>query len=67
MFLFCCLGGGGCVGVFFFAVWAGVVCFFLLFGRATGVHSRTGLPDSSLSDPTTKKTKQQKKKTGSHF
>ena len=64
-FLFCCLGGG-----FFFAVWAGVrvyfvCCFggglvFLLFGRGTGVHSLTGLPGSSSSDPTTKKTKQQK-------
>ena len=46
--------------VFLFAVWAGGV-FFLLFGRVTGVHSLTGLPGSSLSDPTTKKTKQQKK------
>ena len=55
-FFFCCLGGG----LFFFVVWAGVV-FFLLFGRGTGVHSLTGLPGSSLSDPTTKKTKQQKK------
>ena len=56
----------GCV--IFFAVWAGGVYFSLLFGRGTGVHSLTGLPGSSLSDPTTKKTKQQKrKKTGSGF
>ena len=34
----------------------------LLFGQGTGVHSLTGLPGSSLRDPTTKKTKQQKKK-----
>ena len=61
VFFFCCLGGV----VFFFAVWAGGVIFFLLFGRGTGVHSLTGLPGSSLSDPTTKKTKQQKKNTGS--
>ena len=45
----------------FLAVWVGGVIFFLLFGRGTGVHSLTGLPGSSLSDPTTKKTKQQKK------
>ena len=50
-------GGGGEVGG------GGVrVFFFLLFGRGTGVHSLAGLPGSSLSDPTTKKTKQQKKK-----
>ena len=48
---FCCLGRGRVL--------------FLLFGRVTGVHSLTGLPGSSLSDPTTKKTKQQKKNTGS--
>ena len=60
VFFFCCLGGGRvffCLGrerVFLFAVWAG-----------TGVHSLTGLPGSSSSDPTTKKAKQQKKKTGS--
>ena len=56
VFFFCCLGGG----VFFllFGPWA---FFFLLFGRGTGVHSLTGLPGSSLSDPTTKKTKQQTK------
>ena len=47
-FFDCCLGGGR---------------FFLLFGRGTGVHSLTGLPGSSSSDPTTKKTKQQQKKT----
>ena len=55
-YVFCCLGGG--------------VFHFLLFGRGTGVHSLTGLPGSSLSDPTTKKTKQQakkKKNTGSVF
>ena len=40
-------------------------CFFLLFGRGTGVHSLTRLPGSSLSDPTTKETEQQKKNTGS--
>ena len=45
--VFCCLGRGR--------------AFFLLFGRGTGVHSLTGLPGSSLSDPTTKKTKQPKK------
>ena len=45
-FCFCCLGGV----VFFVAVWAG-----------DGVHSLTGLPGSCLRDPTTKKTKQQKK------
>ena len=48
--------------MFFFAVWAGGVFFFLLFGRGTGVHSLTRLPGSSLSDPTTKETEQQKKK-----
>ena len=47
--------------VLFFAVWAGGVFFFLLFGRGTGVHSLTRLPGSSLSDPTTKETEQQKK------
>ena len=50
--------------VLFFAVWAGdVFCFFFcfLFGRGTGVHSLTRLPGSSLSDPTTKETEQQKK------
>ena len=58
MFLFLLFGPGACH--FFFAVWAGA-CFFLLFGRGTGVHSLTGLPGLS-SDPTTKKTKQPKKK-----
>ena len=53
-----CLGGGR---VLLLAVWVGGVIFVLLFGRGTGVHSLTGLPGSSLSDPTTKKTKQQKK------
>ena len=47
----------------FFAAWAEGV-FFLLFGRGTGVYSLTGVPGSSLSDPTTKKTKQPKKKHG---
>ena len=56
----CCLGGGV---FFFFAVWAGGVFFFLLFGRETGAHSLTRLPGSSLSDPTTKETERQKKKT----
>ena len=66
---FCCLGG--CMFVFFCSL-GGVLfvfwlfgrgpCFFLLFGRGTGVHSLTGLPGSSLSDPTTKRTKQQNKK-----
>ena len=45
----------------FCAVWAGGVFVFLLFGRGTGVHSLTRLPGSSLSDPTTKETEQQKK------
>ena len=58
IYVFCCLGRGV---FFFFAVWAGGVFIFLLFGRGTGVHSLTGLPGSSLSDPTTKKTEQQKK------
>ena len=58
-FFFLLFGPGAC----FFAVWAGVVFFSLLFGRGTGAHSLTGLPGSSLSDPTTKKTKQQKKAT----
>ena len=49
--------------VLFFAVWAGGVFFFLLFGRGPGVHSLTRLPGSSLSDPTTKETEQQKKNT----
>ena len=70
---FCCLGGGvfffllfGRGRVLFFAVWAGGV-FFLLFGRGTGVHSLTRLPGSSLSDPTTKETEQQKKKLVPHY
>ena len=51
--------------VFFFAVWAGGVCVcFFVFGRGTGVYSLTGLPGSSLRDPTTKKTKQQQKEHG---
>ena len=32
MFVFCCLGRGACS---FFAVWAGGVFFFLLFGRVS--------------------------------
>ena len=58
VFVFCCLGRGRLVC---FAVWAEGVFFFLLFGRGTGVHSLTGLPGLSSSDPTTKMTKQQKK------
>ena len=58
MFYFCCLGGG----VFFFLLFGPGACSFcLLFGRGTGVHSLTRLPGSSLSDPTTKETEQQKK------
>ena len=44
-----------------FAIWAVAWFLFLLFGRGTGAHSLTGLPGSSLSDPSTKKTKQRKK------
>ena len=77
---FCCLGGlpfffavWACFFFFFllFGRGVGVVrggeggdVFFLLFGRGTAVHSLTGLPGSFLSDPTTKKTKQQKKRHG---
>ena len=71
MFFFLLFGRGRV----FFAVWAGACSFFcclgrgrvffLLFGRGTGVHSLTRLPGSSLSDPTTKETEQQKKNTGS--
>ena len=74
VFFFLLFGRGR---VLFFAVWAGAcsffllfgpgACFFLLFGRGTGVHSLTRLPGSSLSDPTTKETEQQKKNTGSGF
>ena len=69
-FFFCCLGGGRgffcCLGggVFFFLLFGPEACFFfffLLFGRGTGVHSLTRLPGSSLSDPTTRETEQQKK------
>ena len=77
VFTFLLLGPGaffllfGQVRVDFFAVWGGSFLFFcclgggvfFLFGRGTGVHSLSGLPGSSSSDPTTKKTKQQKKKT----
>ena len=64
VFFFCCFGGG----MFFFLLFGPGACFFLLFGRGTGVHSLTRLPGSSLSDPTTKETEQQKKKnTGSPY
>ena len=72
VFIFCCLGGGrffcllfgqGACYVFCCLGWA--CFFFVLYGRGTGVHSLTGLPGSSSSDPTTKKTKQQKNDTGS--
>ena len=46
----------------FVAVWAGSVFISLLFGRGTGVRSLTSLRGSSLRVPTTKKTKQQKKR-----
>ena len=53
--------------MFFFLLFGpGACCFFLLFGRGTGVHSLTRLPGSSLSDPTTKETEQQKQKHGFH-
>ena len=52
--------------MFCFLLFGRVACFFLLlFGRGTGVHSITGLPGSSLSDPARKATKQQK--TGSEL
>ena len=60
VFFFAVLGGG----VFFFCCLGRGRGFFLLFGRGTGVHSLTRLPGSSLSDPTTKETEQQKKKHG---
>ena len=72
---FCCLGWG----VFFFLLFGrgrvlfllfgpgACFFFFLLFRRGTGVHSLTRLPGSSLSDPTTKETEQQKKNTGSYL
>ena len=53
----CCLGGWR---VYVFAVWAGGAFLFAVWA-GTGVHSLTGLPGSSLSNPTTKKTKQQRK------
>ena len=52
----------GRVGVFFFLLFEPGACFFLLFGRGTGVHSLTRLPGSSLSDPTSKETEQQKQR-----
>ena len=57
-------GGGGGGACFVFLLFGRVSFFFLLFGRGTGVHSLTGLPGSSLSDPTTKKPNS-KKNTGS--
>ena len=70
VFLFCCLGGGHfcCLGgghVFLCCLGRGPVCFFAVCAGGVfflGVHSLTGLPGLSLRDPTTKKTKQQKKK-----
>ena len=65
----CCFFAVWAGGVTVFAVWAGGVSFFWLFGRGTGVHSLTGLPGLSSSDPTTKKTnrkKEKKKKTHTH-
>ena len=59
-FVCCCLGGWHV-----FLLFGRVACFLLLFVRGTGVHSLTGLPGSSVRDQTTKKTKQQKKNTGS--
>ena len=56
---FLLFGPGACS--FFCCLGRGRVFFFLLFGRGTGVHSLTRLPGSSLSDPTTKETEQQKK------
>ena len=50
--------------MFMFLLFGRAACFFLLFGRGTGVHSLTGLPGSSLSDPTTKKDRTAKKKNG---
>ena len=64
-------GLGAC---FCFSVWAGGggrgaggSFVLLLFGRGTGVHSLTGLPGSSSSNPTIKKTKQQKQKKTNGF
>ena len=64
--LFFAVWAGG--RVLFFAVWA-EACFFLLFGPGAcvffllfGVHSLTGLPGSSFSDPITKKDQTAKKK-----
>ena len=56
-------GGGACLFFLFCFCCLGIfVCFVLLFGRGTGIHSLTGLHGSSLRDPPTKKTKQQNKK-----
>ena len=59
--LFFLFGRGACS---FFAVWAGGV-FLVCYLGGGREFTLTGLPGSSLSDPTTKKTKQQKKNTGS--
>ena len=65
---FCCLGGAACSflcclgGGISFLLFGRSRVFLLLFGRGTGVHSLTGLPDSAFRGPTTQKTKQQKKK-----
>ena len=63
----------GMLEVNIFCVWAGCLLFFcclrggrvffVLFGKGTRVHSRTGLPGSSLTGPTTKKDQTAKKKT----
>ena len=58
---FLLVGRGAC---FFLLFGPGACHLFLLFGRGTGVHSLTGLPGLSSSDPTTKKTQQQQKKHG---
>ena len=65
VFFFCWLGGGRVFCFFVLVVFCclgGGACFFWRFGRATGVHSLTGLPGSCLRGPTSKKTKQEKKK-----
>ena len=62
--LSCCLGGWACLCFLLFGRGS---CFFLLFGRGACMFfllfdSLTGLPGSSLREPTTEKTKQQKTK-----
>ena len=59
----CCFFAVWAGGVFFFCCLGGGRVFFWLFGRGWGVHSLTGLPSSSSSDPTAKKTKQKTQKT----